>query len=122
MCLLSGANHGVLCAPAIHHLHSWPICRWSAYLSSSPSDIVVIVVSDVTFITIPQIANLLTSNEFVIGLLMVPLVFGTLVGSKLAGKLARPKSQALTAEQRLTVPRWESRRAAPALSTLSDTR
>ena len=64
-------------------------------------------------ITIPQIANLLTSNEFVIGSMMVPLVLGTLIGSKLAGKLARPKSQALTAEQKAATPRWERKCVSP---------
>ena len=103
MCLLGGVNHGVLY---------------------------------VTMITIPQIMALLTDDEFVIGLMvspkpqapsaaresrqeaiqnlrvglqMMPLVAGTLVGSKLAGKLARPVDQNPSEEERAKIPLWEKK-------------
>ena len=102
MCLLGGINHGVLY---------------------------------VTMITVPQIMVLLTDDEFVIGLMvspkpkrsprkvvrkrsktelgvgfqMMPLVAGTLVGSKLAGKLARPVDQNPSDEERAKIPLWEKK-------------
>ena len=41
-------------------------------------------------VTLPQIMSLMTQNEFIIGAMMIPLVSGTIIGSKVAGKLARP--------------------------------
>lgn len=76
MCLLSGANHGVLY---------------------------------VTMLTSPQVMTLLTKNEFIIGIMMVPLVLGTLIGSKLAGKIARPKATKLTPEQKAKLPVWDKK-------------
>ena len=58
LCLLSGANHGLV------------------YL---------------TLITIPKVSTVLTNNEFIIGMIMLPCVSGTLVGTKIAGKVARPR-------------------------------
>ena len=41
-------------------------------------------------VSIPQIMSLVTENEFIIGAMMLPLTVGTLVGSKIAGRIARP--------------------------------
>ena len=40
---------------------------------------------------------------------MMPLVAGTLVGSKLAGKLARPVDQNPSDEERAKIPLWEKK-------------
>ena len=40
---------------------------------------------------------------------MMPLVAGTLVGSKLAGKLARPVDQNPSEEERAKIPLWEKK-------------
>ena len=63
----------------------------------------------VTMLTSPQVMTLLTKNEFIIGIMMVPLVLGTLIGSKLAGKIARPKATKLTPEQKAKLPVWDKK-------------
>ena len=56
----------------------------------------------------PAIMSLLTNNEFVIGLMMLPVISGTIVGSKIAGKLAKPKRVIpLTAAQKAARKTWD---------------
>ena len=50
------------------------------------------------FITYPMVFSMMTDNEFMIGVYMLPGICGTLVGAKIAGKLGRPK----TAPEKLT--------------------
>ena len=63
----------------------------------------------VSFLTAPQVMVLLTDNQFIVGIMMIPCVIGTLVGSKLGGKIARPKSTALTSEQKAKLPVWDKK-------------
>ena len=59
-------------------------------------------------ISITALLSLMTTNEFLIGLMTLPLVAGTIVGSKIAGKTAKPRRVPLTDAQKDARKFWDS--------------